>query len=156
LPGAIRTLIEQTVNPALPGLTNLPDGRPQIVYSTGNVGLVTSRGMEASAAIRLPAGFLVEGAYTLFDFTLVRSQPGLEPKPNAPRNRLTSGVTYEHARLAASFHHRWVDDFRWASGLFVGAVPSYNTSDLNGSFRISEQWNAGVNVSNVFNQRHYE
>jgi len=156
LPASLRAVIEQTVNSALPGLTNLPNGGPQIVYSLGNVGLVTSRGVEAESAFRLWQGWSVDASYTLFDFTLVKSTPGLEPKPNAPRNHAAFGVTYVRPRLTASFRHRWVDTFKWASGLLVGQVPSYNVSDLNASYTLTERWKLGLNVSNVFDRRHYE
>jgi outer membrane receptor protein involved in Fe transport len=38
----------------------------------------------------------------------------------------------------------------------VGLVPRYNVSDLNASYRLSKRWEVGANVSNVFDQRHYE
>ena len=156
LPAALRAVIEQTVNTAIPGLTNLPNGRPQIVYSLGNVGLVTSRGLEAEGAFRLRPEWSLDASYTRFDFTLVESTPGLEPKPNAPKNRVTFGLAYERPAFAASFHHRWVDEFPWASGLFAGPVPSYNVSDLNALYSLTKRWEVGVNISNVFDQRHYE
>jgi len=156
LPGAVRAIIEKTVNGAIPGLTNLPNGYPQIVYSLGNVGLVTSRGVEVDGLVRPTAGWSVDASYTRFDFTIVEAEPGLEPKPNAPKNRVTFGATYTRPRLAVSFHHRWVDSFTWASGLFVGPVPSYHVSDVNASYGLSKRLELGVNVSNVFDQRHYE
>jgi outer membrane receptor protein involved in Fe transport len=156
LPPAIRAVIAQTVNGLIPGLTTLSNGRPQIVYSYGNVGLVTTRGVEVEGAFRPRPGWSLNASYTKFDFTLVESQPGLEPKPNAPRNRVTFGVTYERPRFAASFHHRWVDEFTWASGLFVGPVPRYNVSDLNASYSLTPRWQIGANISNVFDRAHYE
>jgi len=156
LPAALRTVIEQTVNTAIPGLTNLPNGRPQVVYSLANVGLVTNWGVEAEAAYRPLPEWSIDTSYTRFDVTLVESTPGLEPKPNAPKNRVTFGVSYARAAFAASFHHRWVDEFPWASGLFVGLVPSYNVSDLNASYSLSRRWEVGANISNAFDQRHYE
>jgi outer membrane receptor protein involved in Fe transport len=153
---ALQTAIEQTVNPLLPGLTNLPSGRPQIVYSLGNVGLVTSRGVEAEASFRLWRGWLLDTSYTWFGFTIVNAQPGLEPKPNAPSQRATAGVTYQRPRFAASFRHRWVNGFRWASGLLVGQVPTYHVSDVNASYSLTRNWQVGVNISNVFDSRHYE
>ena len=156
LPAAVRTIIEQSVNAAIPGLTNLPNGYPQIVYSLGNVGLVTSRGVEVEGVLRPRSDLSVDTSYTWFDFTIVEATPGLEPKPNAPKNRVTFGVTYTPHRFAVSFHHRWVDDFVWASGLFVGPVPSYNVSDLNASYSLTKRLEVSGNVSNVFDQRHYE
>ena len=156
LPTTLRAVIEQTVNAAIPGLTNLPNGRPQIVYSLGNVGLVTSRGVEVEGAVKPRPEWSLDASYTWFDFTLIDAQPGLEPKPNAPRNRVTFGATYARSRFAVSFHHRWVDGFTWASGLFVGPVPSYHVSDLNGSYNLTKRWEIGANISNVFDRRHYE
>ena len=80
LPAALGAIIEQTVNAAIPGLTNLPNGRPQIVYSLANVGLVTSRGVEVEGAFRPRPEWLLATSYTRFDFTLVDVTPGLEPE----------------------------------------------------------------------------
>jgi outer membrane receptor protein involved in Fe transport len=156
VPAPLRTIIETTVNTAIPGLTNLPNGYPQIVYSLGNVGLVTSRGVELEGVVRPQREWSVDASYTRFDFTIVEAPPGLEPKPNAPRNRVTFGTTYTRLPFAVSFHHRWVDAFTWASGLFVGPVPSYHVSDVNASYGLTKRVELGANVSNVFNQRHYE
>jgi outer membrane receptor protein involved in Fe transport len=156
LPAAVRATIEQTVNPAIPGLTNLPNGDPQIVYSLANVGLVTSRGVEIEGTVRPQPGWFLNASYTLFDFTLIDAKPGLEPKPNAPTNRVTFGVTYERPRFAASFHHRWVDNFTWVSGLYAGPVPSYNVSDLNALYNLTTRLTVGANISNVFDRPHYE
>jgi iron complex outermembrane receptor protein len=156
LPPALREAIEQTVNGAIPGLTNLPDGNPAIVYSLGNVGLVTSRGFEAEGDFRLWRGWSLDTSYTRFDFTLVESEPGLEPKPNAPGHRVAFGVTYVRPQFSASFHHRWVDGFVWASGLLVGSVPTYNVSDLSASYTVNRRWQLGLSVYNVFDSDHYE
>ena len=156
LPAASRAVIEQTVNALIPGLTNRPDGGPQIVYSYGNVGLVTSRGVEVEGAFRPRPEWSLEASYTRFDFTLVEAPPGLEPNPNTPKHRMAFGVTYAPGRFAASFRHRWVDRFLWASGLFVGPVPSYHVSDVNAIFSVTRRWQVGANISNVFDRRHYE
>ena len=152
----VRAIIEQTVNGAIPGLTNLPDGRPQVVYSNANFGLVTSRGVEVGGSFRPRQEWSFDASYTFFDFTLENATPGLEPKPNAPRHRMGFSATYDHARVAASFSHRWVDGFTWASGAFAGPVPAYNVSDLNLLIRITPHWQAGANISNLFDRQHYE
>jgi outer membrane receptor protein involved in Fe transport len=156
LPAEIRLAVEQTVNAAVPGLTNLPNGRPQIVYSNGNAGRVISRGLEADAMFQLLPEWAIDTSYTWFDFTMINPRVGLEPKPNAPRHRATFGATYARAPLAVSFRHRWVDGFEWASGLFVGRVPSYNVSDLNAMYSLTAHWELGTNISNLFDRRHYE
>ena len=69
---------------------------------------------------------------------------------------MTFGATYQRPRFAASFRHRWVDGFLWASGRFVGPVPSYNVSDLNASYSLTKRVQLGANISNLFDRRHYE
>jgi len=155
LPDVSRAIVEQVVNKIL-GMTNLANGDPAIVYSLGNVGLVNTRGAEGDVGFNLGKGWSLDSSYTWFDFTLDESQPGFQPKPNAPRNRVTASVTYVRNRFSASFHYRWVDDFTWASGLFVGPVPNYNTSSLNAYVLLTKQWKLGTNIANVFNQPHYE
>ncbi len=156
VPAEVRDVVAQGLNAALPGLTNLPDGRPQIVYSNGNVGLVTSRGVEIEGTFRPRPNWLVETTYTWFDFTIGAAPPSLEPAPNAPKHRATVGLTYTASRVAASFHHRWVDGFTWASGLFVGPVVSYHVSDLHAAYDLTPRWKLGANISNVFDRAHYE
>ena len=156
LPAAVRAIVEQTVNNLVPGLTNRVDGGPQIVLSNGNTGRVESRGIEVSGGYRPVPGLWFDANYTWFDFTIKDHRPGAEPKPNAPENGFAAGAMYQHPRAAASFHYRWVDDFLWSTGLYVGPVPSYGVADLNASVRLNRYWELGVNVSNLFNKKHYE
>lgn len=156
LPEPARAVIEQTVNGLVPGLTNRADGGPQIVLSNANTGRVHSRGLELSAGVRpLPALWL-DANYAWFDFTLKNRRPGAEPQPNAPAHRFALGATYREARVAASLRYRWVQTFPWASGIYVGTVPSYGVADLNASVTASRHWQLGVNVSNLLDNRHYE
>ena len=68
LPPGLKAALEQSLNAAIPGLTNLPNGRPQIVYSNGNVGLVTSRGVEVESAFQPHPEWSLAMSYTSFDF----------------------------------------------------------------------------------------
>jgi outer membrane receptor protein involved in Fe transport len=156
LPAPVRTLVETTVNGLLPGLTNRTDGGPQIILSNANTGRVHSRGLEASVGVSPVDGMWLDASYTWFDFTLKDKQPGAEPQPNAPAHRAAAGVTYTRDRTSASLRYRWVDAFQWASGVYVGPVPAYGVADLNVRFKASPRWELGVNVANLFDNRHYE
>src|SRR5215813_13314513 len=156
LPAALRAIVEQTVNSLVPGLTNRVDGGPQIVLSNGNAGRVESHGIEVSGDYRPVPVLSFDASYAWFDFTIKDNPPVIEPKPNAPKHRFAAGAMYQHPRAAASFHYRWVSDFLWSTGLYVGPVPSYGVADLNASARLSRHWELGVNVSNLFNKKHYE
>ena len=51
---------------------------------------------------------------------------------------------------------RWVDAFRWSTGVFVGDVPSYTTVDLDAQYRVAREWSLGVSVKNLLDDQHYE
>jgi outer membrane receptor protein involved in Fe transport len=98
----------------------------------------------------------VDANYAWFGFAIKDQQPGAEPQPNAPAHRASAGATYQKRHGALSFHYRWVDTFPWASGVFVGSVPSYGVADVNALIRLSPRWDIGINVANAFDNRHYE
>ena len=52
--------------------------------------------------------------------------------------------------------YRWVDSFRWLSGIYAGPVPSYGVFDLNASFKLTDHITAGADVANLFDNDHYE
>jgi len=58
-------------------------------------------------------------------------------------------VTYRNDRLTASLKGRWVDDFAWAAGAFIGPVDSYTTFSLAGSYEVND-------VSNLLDDDHYQ
>jgi len=153
---AARAAVEHVLNETLPGLTNRADGGPQIVYSNNNTGRVRSRGVETSLEYRPTTRLGVDANYAWFGFTIVDHQPGAEPQPNAPAHRASVGATYTARRSAVSFHYRWVDTFNWASGAYVGPVPSYGVADFNALVKLSPHWEIGVNVANAFDHSHYE
>lgn len=157
LPAATRALVESTLIGIVgPALTNLPNGGAQVVLSNANVGDVRSRGVELGASIRPQDGWTIDASYTWFGFTTVNPQPGLEPKPNSPAHRGAMGVTYDRPRFTASWQHKWVGAFTWASGVFAGPVPSYGVSDLAARIDLSSRWQVGANVANLFDNRHYQ
>jgi outer membrane receptor protein involved in Fe transport len=51
---------------------------------------------------------------------------------------------------------RWVDDFRWAAGAFVGDVPSYASVDLQANYQFAGRWRLSLNVANLLDDVHYE
>jgi len=156
LPPPARAAVEATVNGLVPGLTNRADGGPQIVLSNANTGRVHTRGLEVSLGVSPVPSLWLDGNYAWFDFTIEDRQQGAEPQPNAPAHRAALGATYTGARGSASLRYRWVDAFPWASGVYLGPVPSYGVADLNVRFKASPHWEIGLNVSNLLDNEHYE
>ena len=85
-------------------------------------------------------------------------QPGLSQilLPNSPENKVSAGVSFVADRWDASLSGRWVEDFLWAVGPFQGEVPSYETFDLNGNYDVNENVRVGLQISNLFDNEHWE
>jgi outer membrane receptor protein involved in Fe transport len=148
--------VEGVLNPALPGLTNDPSGNPLIVLSFGNAGLVDSQGIEAGVTTGIRNHWQVGLTYSWFDFSVKRSSPAAEVFANAPRHKVAANLGYHKPRFDIDLRHRWINGFFWGNGIFVGPVPSYNVVDLAARYQISPRWEAGVNVSNLLSNSHYE
>jgi len=49
-----------------------------------------------------------------------------------------------------------VDDFEWVVGVFDGAVESYEVVDLTANAWVTDRVELGLNVSNLFDDEHWE
>jgi iron complex outermembrane receptor protein len=152
---AAAAIVEATLLGILPGLTNGPDGAPQYVLSFGNAGRVDSQGAELGLTWTAGAWEL-RGAYTWLDFDIKEDAPGPGLSPNAAENTLTAGLTYRSGPLAATLNARWVDGYRWVSGVYAGEVPSYEVADLAARYALNRHWTLGLDVANLLDNEHYE
>ncbi len=76
--------------------------------------------------------------------------------PNTPEHRFNMGATCVSDRLDVSIRYRWVDDFPWSSGVFVGHIQSYNLVDFTANYHFGNGFSLGFNISNLLNNRHYQ
>jgi outer membrane receptor protein involved in Fe transport len=49
-----------------------------------------------------------------------------------------------------------VDDFPWRNGVFVGPVKSYKRVVFIANYHFKKGFSLGFNISNLFNEKHYE
>jgi outer membrane receptor for ferrienterochelin and colicins len=138
------------------GFTNLANGQPALVVSYANAGSVDTQGVDLAVNYYISDRWLVDASYSWFDFEVKEQALGDQLLPNAPEHKLAAGLGYTGDRFAASAKYRWVDDFRWAAGVFVGNVPSYDLVDLSASFDITENVSVGVDISNLFDDEQYQ
>ena len=155
VPDPVRDVIRQEV----PLLSNGPDGAPIIVArSYTNFGDVRSTGAEAGVRYFPSAAWALFFAYAWADYEVRDQVPGTEDllRPNAPEHALAFGASYAAEKWNARLSGRWVDDFRWSAGVFVGDVPSYTSVDLQANYRFAERWRLSLNVANLLDDVHYE
>jgi iron complex outermembrane receptor protein len=154
--------VQAAVAAALPpnlsaSLSNLRDGRPVFAFlSLGNFGVADTQGLELSALAMLPEGWRLDASYTWFDFSIEADSPETRLSPNTPAHQVGLGLTYVSPRFDAGARYRWVDAFDWVSGLYDGRVPAYAIVDAQANVPITPRLAVGVDVSNLFDNAHYE
>jgi len=139
------------------GFTNLPStGTPAVVLSYANAGQVDTEGVEFAINYYLSNRWTIDANYNWFEFDVKEQALGDQLLPNAPGHKYNFGVAYRGNRFGASAHYRWVDEFPWATGIFVGNVPSFGLVNLTADYQVSDMITVGVNASNVFDHEHWE
>jgi outer membrane receptor protein involved in Fe transport len=58
--------------------------------------------------------------------------------------------------MTAGCRYRWSDRFTWIGGIFRGPVPSYGVADLTAGYKVRRRMQILINVTNVFDNKHYE
>jgi outer membrane receptor protein involved in Fe transport len=138
-------------------MSNDAAGAPVFVpLSFRNIGDATTQGLESAVSVDLGRGVRADASYNLFDHTFADELASAFVSPNTAPHRFAGAATIDVKRTQVMLRYRWVDGFDWASGLFVGPVPSYHVTDLQASYAISPRVRVGVDVANLFNQAHYE
>jgi outer membrane receptor protein involved in Fe transport len=137
-------------------LSNFPDGQPVFAAASyTNAGEVDTRGVELGLSV--PFGrWLFEGNYSWFDFEVRSQQLGDELVPNAPEHKFNLGVGWRSDTVDVGANLRWVDAFDWATGVFVGEVPSYTVVDLHGSWTVRPNLTLGMTATNLLDDEHWE
>jgi iron complex outermembrane receptor protein len=156
---AILTTLEQSLPPDLYAvMSNSLEDRSAIfaVVSCTNAGKVDTQGVELGLKYLFNQYLSADFNYTWFDYE-VREELLQDPIiPNTPAHRFNFGVTYFSDRIDASMQYRWVDDFPWADGVFVGHVYSYDLVDFIANYHFKNGFSLGFNISNLLNDEHYE
>ncbi|HXG59067.1 MAG TPA: TonB-dependent receptor [Thermoanaerobaculia bacterium] len=161
LPPAIQAGLNQFLQAALGprrvGLTTV-NGAPALVLSYTNAGEVDTSGAEIAVNYYITDNWILDANYSLFDFEVKRGTVAAGDKllPNAPETKYNIGLAFRSRKLDAKVAYRWVDGYRWAAGVFVGNVPQYDVVNLAANYRFTDHLALGVDVSNLFDNEHWE
>lgn len=151
----LRGFLQLALATRYPGLTTI-NGAPALVVSYANAGEVETRGAEFAVNYYVTNNWLWDFNYAWFDFDVKSFQQGDRLEPNAPEHKFNTGLSWRGSRFDARIGYRWVDEFRWAAGLFVGKVEKYHVVNLGGNFRVSDMFAVGVDVQNATDNEHFE
>ncbi len=154
---ALFATLQGALGPLSALLSNLPDGSPAfILASFANFGEVDTEGLELGLTYNPRPGWTLDFSYQYFDFDTREDAVESPLLPNTPENTFSAAVSRVGERFDASLRWRWVEDFTWASGSFIGPVPSYNVVDLQFNYHLNDRWALGVDVANLLDDVHYE
>lgn len=137
------------------GLTTV-NGSPALVFSYTNAGEVDTQGGEIAVNYYITNNWLVDFNYSLFDFEVKSAQVGDRLLPNAPEKKFNLGLGWRSEKFDAKATYRWVEEFDWAAGIFVGHIPEYEVVNLSANFKVTDLLGFGVDVSNALDDEHYE
>jgi outer membrane receptor protein involved in Fe transport len=137
------------------GLTTV-NGAPALVFSYANAGEVDTQGAEIAMNYYLGSNWVLDANYSHFDFEVKEARVGDRLLPNAPENKFNLGLAWRSQRFDARVSYRWVEEFDWAAGVFVGTIPQYDVVNLAASFNLNDRFRFGVDVSNLLDNEHFE
>ncbi len=137
------------------GLTTV-NGAPALVFSYTNAGEVDTQGGEIALNYYITNNWLLDFNYSLFDFEVKSAQVGDLLLPNAPEKKFNLGFGWRSDKFDAKATYRWVEEFRWAAGIFVGNIPEYEVVNVSANYKITDMLGFGVDISNALDDEHYE
>ena len=133
------------------------DGDAVIVGRTyTNVGRVDTQGIDFGLQFFVTRSLSLQVSYSWFDFEIIDSDEEIGDilLPNTPEHKASFSASYASKRWTATFGARWVDTFRWSTGVYQGEVPAYTTADISASYRFSDLLRVGINVANFRDDVH--
>jgi outer membrane receptor protein involved in Fe transport len=126
------------------------------ILSLVNFGRVDTRGFELAVDRSLGRRARLDAGYAWFDFDIKEDLPEDPALPNSAEHKFNVGLTWLGERFDAALMLRYSDSFEWAAGVFKGHVPSYSVADLAANYYLGDSWRVGVDVSNLFDESHYQ
>jgi outer membrane receptor protein involved in Fe transport len=143
---------------AAAGLSRLQDDATAIVFSIGNAGRVSEHGFEATVGLQLTDALSLDLSYSLFRFRVDTASlaSGQVLKPNTSPNAMNLGLAYTTPRLDARAMVHVVEGFDWASGVYLGRIPSRAPIDASVGWQARPWLNLHAAVTNLLDQRRYQ
>ena len=140
-------------------MDTIPGYTPPVVVGYINYGNVNIWGFDASLTALINLEWSLDLTYSYLGMTefLNPITNALDPI-NAPRHKGGMKLQYNPRKypFTASLNGRYVDGFKWSSGIYFGDIKSYAVLDLHLGYEINDMLKANFSVSNLFNHKHTE
>ena len=138
-------------------MDTIPGYTPPVVVGYINYGNINMWGFDASLTGLINLEWSLDLTYSYLGMTefLNPITNALDPI-NAPRHKAGMKLQYNPRKLpiTASVNGRYVDGFKWSSGIYFGNIKSYAMLDLHLGYKINDMLKANFSVSNILNHKH--
>lgn len=133
------------------------NGLPSFIVSNANVGKVEQYGLELGINYLLTTKLMIGGNYSHYGFNVNKSASDPDLLPNTSPNKFTLSASYiEPQKFDINISLIHSSEFDWLAGTYIGVVPTYTIVNLNAGYYIAKNLQIGLNVYNLFNEKHYE
>ena len=140
-------------------MDTIPGYTPPVVVGYINYGNINMWGFDASLTGLINLEWSLDLTYSYLGMTefLNPITNALDPI-NAPRHKAGMKLQYNPRKLpiTASVNGRYVDGFKWSSGIYFGNIKSYAMLDVHLGYKINDMLKANFSVSNILNHKHIE
>ena len=140
-------------------MDTFPGYTPPVVVGYINYGNVNMWGFDASLTGLINLEWSLDLTYSYLGMTEFLNPITNSVDPiNAPRHKAGMKIQYNPRKypLTASLNGRFVDGFKWSSGIYFGNIQSYSVLDLHLGYKINDILKANFTVSNLLNYKHTE
>ena len=147
---------------AIQGVTAMkmiPGYTPPVVVGYINYGEVDMWGMDASITYFINREWNLDLTYSHLGMTEVFNPITNNEDPiNAPRHKGGMKLQYSPQRwpLTCSLNARYVDGFKWSSGIYFGNIKPYTILDLHAGYEFNKYVKVNFTINNLFNHYHTE
>lgn len=140
-------------------MDTIPGYTPPVVVGYINYGEVDMWGFDASLTAILNLEWSLDLTYSHLGMTEFFNPITKAKDPvNAPRHKAGMKFQYNPRRwpFTASLNARYVDGFKWSSGIYFGDIKPYTIFDFHAGYEFNNYVKANFTLSNVLNHRHTE
>ncbi|MBT3216583.1 MAG: TonB-dependent receptor [Candidatus Marinimicrobia bacterium] len=136
-----------------------PGFTPPVVVGYLNYGEVDMWGLDASLVYFINPRLNLDLTYSFLGMTEFFNPitKGKDPI-NAPRNKAGMKLQYNLQKwpITTSLNARYVDGFKWSSGIYFGDIKPYTIFDLHIGYKINNYATANLSISNLLDNKHTE
>ena len=132
---------------------------PPVVVGYINYGEVDMWGFDASLTALLSMEWSIDANYSYLGMNEFLNPVTNAMDPiNAPRHKMGMKLQYNSRKypITGSLNARYVDGFKWSSGIYFGDIKPYTLFDIHLGYKVNDYLKANLSVTNLLNHMHTE